>query len=70
MKEPASSVKNASTDMDPPATVVLLQVAEAAAGEDGVVEDLGDEDEELLLLKLALPLRYTYQRLRPSRSAM
>ena len=50
--------------MDPPAT------AEAAAGEEGVAEDLEDEDEELLLQRLAPPLTYTYQRLRPSRSTM
>ena len=63
MKEPASLVKSASFDTGPPATVVLLPVAEAAAKGDGDEEGLGDEDEELLLLKLALPLRCTYQRL-------
>ena len=70
MKEPASSVSSASSDMGPPATVALLQAVEAAAGEDGVAEDLGDEDEELLLPKHVLHLWYTLQRQRRSKSAV
>ena len=67
--EPASSVRSASIDMDPPATVALLLVAEAAAEEGGVAEDLEDEDEEPLLPKHALHLWYTFQRQRRSKSA-
>ena len=48
--------------MGPPATVALLQAVEAAAGEGGVAEDLGDEDEELLLPKHVLHLRFFLQR--------
>ena len=43
--------------MDPQATVTLLLVAVCVALEDRVVDDLGDEDEELPLPKLVLPLR-------------
>ena len=55
--------------MDPSATVALLLVAEAAAEEGGVAEDLEDEDEELLLPKHVLHLWYTLQRQRRSKSA-
>ena len=56
--------------MDLPATVALQQAAEAAAGEEGVAEDLEDEDEEPLLLKHVLRLWYTLQRWRRSKSAV
>ena len=65
-----SLVKSASSDMDPPATLVLQQAAEAAAGEEEVAEDLEDEDEELLLPKHVLHLWYTLQRQRRSKSAV
>ena len=56
--------------MDPPATVALQPAAEAAAGEEGVAEDLEDEDEEPLLLKHVLRLWYTLQQRQRLRSAV
>ena len=69
MREPASLVKSASFDTGPPATVVLLPVAEAAAEGDGDEESPEDEDEELLLLKHVLRFWYTFQRQRRSKFA-
>ena len=67
MKELASLGTSASTDMVPPATVILVLMAMAATEKEEVVDDL--EDEALLLLKLVLHLRFFCQQPRRSRSA-